>query len=199
MRSPRGWASPHGRSPLSLERDHMALASSVYLAIEVLFISFYARCLFVWLGWKPGGPYQFPGSPDAGALYSDALDTYRWASGFLAGLWIGGIACLFLSRFLSPRGASTALTNALAVALLFLPPAALIAGHIFRGPHARQLARANVTLAGKYQRTAATRALTVGWSERGSISSDNSRRGSMIWINHLRCTVAHPRVVQSHR
>jgi hypothetical protein len=108
----------------------MTRALSVYFAVEVLFISFYGWCLFTWLGWKPGGPYQFPGSPDAGWLYSNALETYHWASGFLAGLWIGGIACLFLSRFVLPRPVSTAFTKSLVVAIILLPSAALIAGNI---------------------------------------------------------------------
>jgi hypothetical protein len=60
------------------------------------------------------------------------LEYCRWATGFLEGVWLGGIACVLVVRS-SGDQSPMRLRNAVSVTLLALPPVFLIAGHILEG------------------------------------------------------------------
>jgi hypothetical protein len=108
----------------------MTRVLSFYLVFELLVILVFCWALWLWLGWKPGGPNAFPGSPDAGWLYSNAYSGYHWANGLLEGVWLGGLAFVVAVRRVSPDQRLSRLRNALSVAIAFTPPACLIVGHI---------------------------------------------------------------------
>jgi hypothetical protein len=108
----------------------MTRALSLYLVFEVLVILVFCWALWLWLGWKPGGPSAFPGSPDAGWLYANAYAGYHWATGLLEGVWLGGIAYVVLVRRVASDRESSRLRNVLFIAIAVTPIACLIAGHI---------------------------------------------------------------------
>ncbi len=97
----------------------MTRVLSFYLVLELLVIFVFCRALWLWLGWKLGGPNAFPGSPDARWLYSNAYSGYHWANGLPEGVWLGGIACVIAARCVSPDQRLSRLRNALSVAIAF--------------------------------------------------------------------------------
>ncbi len=110
----------------------MSRLITIYLVIEAIAVALYCWLLWGWMGWKAVGPNAFPGSPDAAWLYSSSLEYCRWATGFVEGVWIGGIACVLFLRSGANQG-PIRLRNAVSVTLLAVPPAFLIAGHILEG------------------------------------------------------------------
>jgi hypothetical protein len=108
----------------------MTRVLSYYLACELFIVLIFCWALWLWMGWKPGGPDAFPGSPDASLLYSNAYSGYHWANGLLQGVWLGGIACIVAVRRVSSDQELSRVRNVLSVAIALTPPACLIVGHI---------------------------------------------------------------------
>jgi hypothetical protein len=110
----------------------MSRLVATYLAIEGIAIALYCWLLWGWIGWKAVGPHAFPGSPDASWLYFRSLEYCRWATGFLVGVWVGGVVCVLMLR-LSANNDSMRIRNVVSVTLIAGPPVFLIAGHILEG------------------------------------------------------------------
>jgi hypothetical protein len=109
----------------------------IYLAVEAIAVAVYGWLLWRWMGWKTIGSNAFPGSPDARWLYFNSLENFQLATGFLQGLWIGGIVYVFALQA-DLHQCPMRVRNTLRAALIVLSPVALIAGHILETHATRQ-------------------------------------------------------------